>query len=161
MLDLQCYLSGFANGKEPTANAGDLRDLGLIPGWGRSPGVENGKPLQHSCLENPMYRGAWWAMGSQGVGHSWSDLAYTHVVDSQFCIWLVFWFQSYLTWEIQGVDQILGSSRNVCPQSVASKRQHSDLSPFGGLKAVISAWVGVSREDELAGFKPRVMLPRS
>ena len=39
-------------------NAGDL---GLIPGSGRSPGEENGNPLQYSCLENPMDGGAWWA----------------------------------------------------------------------------------------------------
>ena len=36
-------------------------DPGLIPGSGRSPGEENGNPLQYSCLENPMDRGAWWA----------------------------------------------------------------------------------------------------
>ena len=41
------------------ANAGDARDVGLIPGWERSPGVENGNPLQYSCLENPMDRGPW------------------------------------------------------------------------------------------------------
>ena len=40
-------------------NAGDL---GLIPGLGRSPGEGNGNPLQYSCLENPMDRGAWWAI---------------------------------------------------------------------------------------------------
>ena len=39
--------------KKPPANAGDLRDEGLIPGSGRSPGVGNGNPLQYSCLENP------------------------------------------------------------------------------------------------------------
>ena len=44
--------------KNPPANAGDL---GLIPGWGRSPGEGNGNPLQYSCLENPMDGGAWWA----------------------------------------------------------------------------------------------------
>ena len=43
------------------AGAGDLRDVGLIPGWGRSPGEGGGNPLQYSCLENPMDRGAWWA----------------------------------------------------------------------------------------------------
>ena len=43
------------------ANAGDVRDTGLIPGLGRSPGEGNGNPLQFSCLENPMDRGAWWA----------------------------------------------------------------------------------------------------
>ena len=45
--------------KNLTANAGDLRDVGLIPGLGRSPGEGNGNPLQYSCLENPMDRRAW------------------------------------------------------------------------------------------------------
>ena len=44
----------------PPANAGDIRDMGLISGLGRSPGREHGKPLQYSCLEDPMDRGAWW-----------------------------------------------------------------------------------------------------
>ena len=44
--------------KNPTANAGDVRDPGSIPGSGRSPGEGNGNPLQYSCLENPMDRGA-------------------------------------------------------------------------------------------------------
>ena len=47
--------------KNPTANAGDLRDVGSIPGLERSPGEGHGYPLQCSCLENPMDRGAWWA----------------------------------------------------------------------------------------------------
>ena len=47
--------------KNPLANARDSRDMGLIPGLGRSPGGGNGDPLQYSCLENPMDRGAWWA----------------------------------------------------------------------------------------------------
>ena len=47
--------------KNPPANTGDLRDADLIPGWGRSPGGGHGNPLQYSCLENPMDRGAWWA----------------------------------------------------------------------------------------------------
>ena len=37
------------------------RDLALIPGWGRSPGEENGNPLQYSCLGNPIDRADWWA----------------------------------------------------------------------------------------------------
>ena len=41
--------------------AGDLRDVGSNPGLGRSPGEGNGNPLQYSCLENPMDRGAWQA----------------------------------------------------------------------------------------------------
>ena len=47
--------------KNPPANAGDIRDAGLIPGPGRSPEEENGNPFQYSCLENPMNRIAWWA----------------------------------------------------------------------------------------------------
>ena len=47
--------------KSPPTNAGDLRDVGLIPGSGRSPGGAHGNPLQYSCLENPMGRGAWQA----------------------------------------------------------------------------------------------------
>ena len=45
--------------KNPPANAEDTRDMSSIPGLGRSPGEGNGNPLQHSCLENPMDRGAW------------------------------------------------------------------------------------------------------
>ena len=47
--------------KNLPANAGDARDSGSIPGSGRSPGEGHANPLQHSCLENPMDRGAWWA----------------------------------------------------------------------------------------------------
>ena len=45
----------------PPANAGNARDLGLIPGWGRSPGIGNDNPLHYSGLGNPMDRGVWWA----------------------------------------------------------------------------------------------------
>ena len=47
--------------KNLPANAGDTRNTGLIPGSERSPGEGNGNPLQYSCLENSMDRGAWWA----------------------------------------------------------------------------------------------------
>ena len=49
---------GGSDSKEPIFNA---EDPGLIPGLGRSPGEENGNPLQYSCLENPMDRGVRWA----------------------------------------------------------------------------------------------------
>ena len=52
---------------------GDLRGMGLIPGLGRSPGGGHGNPLQCSCLENPMDRGAWWAT-VHGVANSWTRL---------------------------------------------------------------------------------------
>ena len=47
--------------KNSPANAEEVRDLGSIPGLGRSPGGGHGNPLQYSCLENPIDRGAWWA----------------------------------------------------------------------------------------------------
>ena len=47
--------------KNPPVKAADIRDPGLIPGLGRSPRKGNGNPLQYSCLEKPMDRGAWWA----------------------------------------------------------------------------------------------------
>ena len=46
--------------KNLPVNAGDIRDSGLIPELGRSPGVGNGNLLQNSCLENSMDQGAWW-----------------------------------------------------------------------------------------------------
>ena len=55
--------------KNSPANAGDVRDKGSVPGSERSPGGGHGNPLQYSCLENPMDRGAWHSMGSQRVGH--------------------------------------------------------------------------------------------
>ena len=45
--------------KNPPVNAGNIRDVGSIPGSGRSPGGGHGNPLQYSCLENPMDRGTW------------------------------------------------------------------------------------------------------
>ena len=47
--------------KNPPANAGDIRDMSLIFGSGRSSGGGHGNPLQYSCLENPMDRTTWWA----------------------------------------------------------------------------------------------------
>ena len=59
--------------KNTTADAGDIEDSGLIPGLGRSPGEGNGNPIQHSCLENPMDRGAWGAT-VHGVAKSRTQL---------------------------------------------------------------------------------------
>ena len=59
--------------KNPPANKRDVRDAGSIPGSGRSLGEGNGNPLQYSCLENPMDRGAWEAT-VHGVAKSWTRL---------------------------------------------------------------------------------------
>ena len=59
--------------KNPPANAGDVRDAGSIPGSRRSPGGGHGNPLQYSCLENPMDRGAWRATVNR-ITKSWTGL---------------------------------------------------------------------------------------
>ena len=60
MYILLCIMDfpGGASGKEPPTNAGNARDAGSVPGSRRSPGGGHGDPLQYSCLENPMDRGA-------------------------------------------------------------------------------------------------------
>ena len=64
-------------GWEATCNAGATGDVSLILRWGRSPGGGNGNPLQYSCLENPLERGAWWAI-VHGVTKSWTLLSNNH-----------------------------------------------------------------------------------
>ena len=58
--------------KNPTAKAGDVRDVGSVPGLERSPGGGHRNPLQYSCLANPMDRGAWWATVHE-VTKSWTQ----------------------------------------------------------------------------------------
>ena len=80
---LPCWLSS----KESTCNAGDAIDAGLIPESGRSPGGGNGNPLQYSCRENPMDRGAWWATVHR-VTKSWTRLN-THMRHFSIFLYLV------------------------------------------------------------------------
>ena len=65
---------GDSDGKASACNAGNP---GLMPGMGRFPGEGNGNPLQYSCLENSMDRGAWQSMRSQRVGHNWATNTFT------------------------------------------------------------------------------------
>ena len=71
---------GGSDGKESTSNSGEL---GLIPGLGRSPGEGHGSPLQYSCLENPMDRGAWRATVHR-VAKSQTQLCYFHLYTTTF-----------------------------------------------------------------------------
>ena len=63
--------------KNPPVNAGDIRDMNLIPDWGRYPGGGHGNPVQYSCLENPKDRVAW-----KGAVHrvtkNWTQLKQQH-----------------------------------------------------------------------------------
>ena len=75
------FMYGFPGGsvvKNLPANAGDIRDVSLIPGSGRSPGEGNGNLLQYSCLENPTDRGAWRATVHR-VTKCWTRLSTQHI----------------------------------------------------------------------------------
>ena len=61
--DIRKDFPGGSVGKESACNTGDAGRCKFNPGSGRSPGGWQGKPIQYSCLENPMDRGAWWATG--------------------------------------------------------------------------------------------------
>ena len=77
--------SGFPGGsvvKNLPAEAGESRDSSSIPRSGRSPGEGNGNPLLYSCLENPMYREAWWAT-VHGVAKSQTRLSTNTYVESK------------------------------------------------------------------------------
>ena len=65
-------------GNNHPANAGDIRDVGLIPRLGRSPGVGNGNPLQYTCLENPMDRRDWRAIVHTITELDTTEHAHTH-----------------------------------------------------------------------------------
>ena len=80
---------GRASGKEPTWNAGGIKDAGSLSGWGRCPGGGHGNPLHYSCLENPMDRGAWVVMTHRvaKVRHDWNDSACRHTLVSYMCVW--------------------------------------------------------------------------
>ena len=84
--------------KNPPANAGDITDVGLIPGLGRSLGGGHGNPLRYSCLENPMDRGGWqatvhWVSKSQ-TRLKWLSKYSTHTVYivTESCLCYVFFF---------------------------------------------------------------------
>ena len=118
---MNCFLKSFLNllqysfclglptwliGNESPANAGDL---GSIPGSGRPPGGGNGNPLQYSCLENPTFRGAWWAT-VHGVTESQTRLSlHTHIAPVLCLVFFFFALEVY---------QILASSQGIKPTSL-------------------------------------------
>ena len=67
------WLPTWLSGKEPVCDAEDTGDPGSVTGWEKSPGGGHDNPLQYSCLENPMDRGAWWAT-VHGVTKSWTQM---------------------------------------------------------------------------------------
>ena len=91
--------------KNLPANAGDIRDTGSVPGLGRSPGRRHGNPLQYSCLENPMDRGAWKA-AVHGVAEGWTRLSnftftfHFHALEKEMAT-----HSSVLAWRIPGTGE--------------------------------------------------------
>ena len=85
------FLVGFPGSSEVKASACNVGELGSIPGLERSPGEGNGNPVQYSCLENPMDRGAWWAI-LHGVAENQTRLSdctvYFYVYSMYFSIFL-------------------------------------------------------------------------
>ena len=67
--------------KNPPASAGEIGDAGSIPESGRASAEGNGIPLQYSCMENPMDRGAW-----RTIDHGIAELAGTHAFSCQLCV---------------------------------------------------------------------------
>ena len=79
--------------KNPSANAGESRDVGSIPGLGRSPGGGHGNPLQYSCLENPFGRGTWQAtvhrVTQSWTRKKWLSMYIWILTTSTYCLWPV------------------------------------------------------------------------
>ena len=92
-------LPQWLSGKESTCNAGDTEDAGLIPGSGRSPGGGHSNPVQYSCLENPIDRGAW-RTTIHGVAKSWLQLkglsTHTHTLYIYIYIYIYIYTHMYI-----------------------------------------------------------------
>ena len=115
-----------SGGKESACNAGDP---GSIPGLEKSPGAKNGYPLQYSCLENPVDRGAWQSMGFQRVRHNWV----TNIFTSFFTLFKTAHTLQNCTW---GYHWYILLSKTQCNQislvftNLLSEKQHLSLSSF-------------------------------
>ena len=103
-LQIQNGFPGGSKGKESACNAGDL---GSIPGLGRSPGEGNGNPLQYSCLENSLNRGAWQAVVYPEAGKEWRQEEKVTTEDEKFG-WH-HWLSGHESEQALGVDDRQGS----------------------------------------------------
>ena len=115
--DIKNFLfPGGSDGKESACNAGDG---GLIPGLGRSPGERNGNPLQYSCLETPMDRGAWRAT-IHGVTKELDtterlSLHFTGPFDMDSVIWTwISWLSSSYKWRPGRLEKPVSHQRLYC-----------------------------------------------
>ena len=91
--------------KNPPANVGDIRDVGLIPAVGRSSGEGHGSPLQYSCLKNPMDRGTWWTMIHR-VTKSQTQLKWLSTCTKKLSCVLSQWPWGHSVWVVSGLGHI-------------------------------------------------------
>ena len=142
------HISGGAVVKNPSANAGDARDTGSIPGLGRSPEEEHSNPLQYSCLENPMDRGAWWAT-VRGVAKSWTGLnwlsTHVHTFHRQNAVGLKRWKGP---WEKHSTEKAWAVSEG--ERSGLEFYSERNGEPLAGMKSLLEkgcSWVGIKKGD--------------
>ena len=91
--------------KNPSANVGDIRDVGLILGVGRSPGEGHGSPLQYSCPKNPMDRGTWWTMAHR-VTKSQTQLKWLSISTQKLSYVLSQWPWGHFVLVVSGLGHI-------------------------------------------------------
>ena len=94
------YRWGFPGGSDGKESACSAGNPGSIPGSGRSPGEGNGNPLQYSCLENSVDRGAWWSHKESDMTEQLTEQKLFNIIKSTFCIneitmWFFFKFYFY------------------------------------------------------------------
>ena len=126
--------------KNPPASAGDVRDMGSIPGLERSPGEGNGNPLQCSCLENPMDWGVWRA-AVLWIAKSWTWLKWLslHACDSQKCSADLSWWWRWVSHATKA-DTTKGLNCITVP-SPESLQIHSARASFRISGAGVQTWV--------------------
>ena len=123
-------LPGGSDGKESVCNAGDP---GLILGSGRSPGEGNGNPLQYSCLENPMNRGAWRAIvdkvtKSQTRLSNWHFHFFVLILFSSLSTFYIWDMYKFVNWNIESLSNLHSPIRVKCLSWYYALSYHTILS---------------------------------
>ena len=140
--------------KKTLANAGDTRDTGLTPEWGRSPGGWHGNPLQYSCLEKSMHRGAWRARvhratenrtrlstAAQHSTYSPILVAWASVALNDHVVKLIYWYDNKFGYRNHIVDPTFTwAQRSKSPEpSTPNNSTRGRATPWGVLSQIYSS----------------------